>query len=169
MWIDAYLSLSVSESESLEKEIGGGLSLAGTLRVGVSLLELGLDRLDHLLARSGVLKSLLRDDTLEVEFVLHDETRSQKVRVVDVLDEWLDARSALNLLLGHLVGDSLGRGLDASDESVTKLAALLSIVDLLHNNRLLASSPASEENDNASFLHTIRLKDNKRWARVRHI
>ena len=147
-----------SESESLEEEIGGGLSFTGTLRVGVSGLELSLDGLDHGLALSGILKSFLSDDSLEVELVLDNEASGEEVRVVDVLDERLDARSALNLLLGHLVGDASGGGLDTGNEGVAKLTSLLAIVDLLHDNSLSASSPTSEENDNASFLHTIEYK-----------
>lgn len=147
-----------SESEFLEEEISGGLSFAGTLRVGVSGLELSLHSLDHSLALGRVLESLLSDNTLEVELVLDNEASGEEMRVVHVLDERFDARSALNLLLGHLVGDVLGGSLDAGNESVAKLAALLAIVDLLHDNSLLASSPASEENDNASFLHTTEHK-----------
>ena len=148
--------LACSESEFAEEEIGSGLSFAGTLRVGVSLLELSLHSLDHGLALGRVLKSLLSDDSLEVKLVFDDEASGEEVRVVDVLDEGLDARSALNFLLGHLFRDGAGGSLNTGNESVTEFASLFAIIDLLHDNSLLASSPASEENDNASFLHTIR-------------
>ena len=143
-----------SESESLEDEIGGGLSLAGALGVSVSLLELGLEGLDHGLALLRGFKGLLGDNVLELEVLLHEETRSQQVGVVDVLDERLDAHLPVELLLSHPLGDLLGGALNAGNEGVAELSVLLALIDLLHDDGLLASASSCEQDDDSSLLHT---------------
>mmetsp|Transcript_5896 Transcript_5896/g.7990 ORF Transcript_5896/g.7990 Transcript_5896/m.7990 type:complete len:218 (-) Transcript_5896:154-807(-) len=143
-----------SESESLEDEVGHSLSLASALGVAESILELGLESLAGLLASHGVLESLVSDDVLEVEVLLDGEAGGEQVGVVDVLDERLDLRLAVELLLGHSLGDLLGGALDAGDKGVAELAVLLALIDLLDNDSLLARVSACEQDHDAASLHT---------------
>ena len=74
--------------------------------------------------------------------------------VVDELDERLDLRLAVKLLLRHSSGDLSGRALDTSNESVTELAVLLALINLLDDNSLLTRASAGQQDDDAAFLHT---------------
>ncbi len=143
-----------SESESLEDEVGSGLSLASTLGVSVSVLELGFEGLEHGLALLGVLESLLGDGLGVVEVLLDGESGGEQVSVVDILDKRLDARLAVNLLLGHPLSHLLGGALDTGNESVTELSALFALIDRLNDYCLLARASSGGENDDASLLHT---------------
>ena len=121
--------------------------------VNLPLLELALECLDGLLAGLRGLESLLSDDVLEVKIVLHSEAGGEQVGVVDELDERLDLRLAVKLLLRHSSGDLSGRALDASNKSVTELAVLLALINLLDDNSLLTRASAGQQDDDAAFLH----------------
>ena len=126
------------------------------------LLELGLECLEHSLALLGGLNSLLGDDVLEVEILLDGESSGQQVSVVDELHERLDLSLALNFLVGHSLGNLLGGPLDTSNESVSELSVLLAFVDLLDDDSLLTGVSASEQDHDATLLHTKRI----RWVKI---
>ena len=150
----------LSESELLEEEIDSGLLLLGAIGGEVSL---GEDLSDLLLeGLSGLLvgELLLSNDVLKLGSLLASELSSdgessgEDVVIIDDFDESVDLGPSIDLLVAHSLSDLLGVSFDTGNEGVGEALALLSLIEVFHNDSLLSSSSSSEEDDNSAGLHT---------------
>ena len=114
----------LSESKLGEQEVGGLLSFSGAGSSVVSGLEKVLKRFLHFFSSFSIVQLILRDNALQVNVFLNHESCGQQVVIVDELNEGDKARSTLDLLLAHGLGN-LSRVLsNTSNESVREFLVL---------------------------------------------
>ena len=78
--------------------------------------------------------------------------------VVDGLDEGLDLGALGNLPPGHGTGDLKGLPVDSGDDGVGVRAAAGALVEVPHNDSLVAGHPSAEDDDNLSGLDELHLR-----------
>mgnify|MGYP006896515435 CR=1 FL=1 len=127
-----------------------------------------LESLLELLAGSDLGVSLLQrlwlNDVLKID-ISDGVTSWHHVVVVDILDEWLDARTLKDLLLTHRLGHLEWSLVDTSDEGMAELVLLGGIVKSLDDDSLAAGITTGEDDNNLTWLdklsHCVYMSDNR--------
>jgi len=98
-----------------------------------------------------------RRKEIQIAIKKRDKPGGHEVGVVDGLDEGLDLGALGNLPPGHGTGDLKGLPVDSGDDGVRVRAAGGALIEVPHNDGLVACKPAAEDDDNLSGLDELHL------------
>jgi len=119
--------------------------------IKISLLEQLLDGLAGLHALVLLLEVLLLDRSLQIN-VADGVAGGHHVVEVDHLDEGLHLAALQDRLLAHAASHAQGGAVKASDQCVGEVVFLVSLIEGLDDNRLLASITACQHDHNLAGL-----------------